>query len=52
MSGTNDITLNEPSSCRQRGWNQLSLRDVEIDEWRGGNVVNIAYTLSGIRHAC
>lgn len=53
MSGTSDIiTLNEPSSFRQRDGNQLSLRDVEIDEWQWGNVVNIAYTVSGICHAC
>lgn len=42
MSGTNDITLNEPSSFTQRGWNQLSLRVVEIGRWQWGNVVNIA----------
>lgn len=40
----NDITLNEPGPSRQWGWDQLSLRDNEVDEQHSGTMVNIVYT--------
>lgn len=41
MFGTNDVTLNEPGSLRQRGWDQLPWRGMEVGEQHWGTVVNM-----------